>query len=34
MKTLRTFLHGLVAVRRGDHTATRFQLASELRTLG
>ena len=28
-KTLRTFLHDVVAVRRGDHTATRLQLASE-----
>ena len=28
-KTLRTFLHDVVAVRRGDHAATRLQLASE-----
>ena len=34
MKTLRTFLHDVVAVRRGDHSATHLQLASELRTLG
>ena len=28
-KTLRTFLHDEVAVRRSDHSATRLQLASE-----
>jgi len=28
-KTRRTFLHDVVAVRRGDHRATRLQLASE-----
>ena len=28
-KTLRTFLHDVVAVRRGDHAAIRLQLASE-----
>ena len=28
-KTLRAFLHDVVAVRRGDHAATRLQLASE-----
>jgi len=28
-KTLRAFLHDVVSVRRGDHTATRLQLASE-----
>jgi len=28
-KTPRTFLHDVVAVRRGDHSGTRLQLASE-----
>ena len=28
-KTLRAFLHDVVAVRRGDHSATRLQLVSE-----
>lgn len=28
-KTLRTFLHDIVAVRRGDHSATRLQLVAE-----
>jgi len=28
-KTLRTFLHDVVVVRRADHSATRLQLASE-----
>ena len=29
LPTLRTFLHDVVAVRRGDHSATRLQVASE-----
>ena len=28
-KTLRAFLHDVVSVRRGDHSATRLQLVSE-----
>ena len=29
LPTLRTFLHDVMAVRRGDHSATRLQVASE-----
>ena len=29
MKTLRAFLQDVVAVRRGDHSATRLQLTAE-----